>query len=96
MSTTRNVGPRDHCGRMDLSAVWERQELRAIAETRMQRSGYRELHDVACDFFEGVLTLRGSVPSFYLKQVAQSLVLHLDGVQELNNRLEVDSTSRDP
>ncbi|MGO9115872.1 MAG: BON domain-containing protein [Thermoguttaceae bacterium] len=50
------------------------------------------MHDqpfVACEFHEGVLALRGRVPSFYLKQMAQTLIRGLDGVGEINNRLEV-------
>jgi osmotically-inducible protein OsmY len=44
---------------------------------------------VSCDFHEGVLTLRGQVSSFYLKQVAQELIRRLDGAEEINNHLEV-------
>jgi osmotically-inducible protein OsmY len=54
-------------------------------------SGYLELHIVSCDFHEGVLTLRGHVSSFHLKQVAQTLIRDLEGVGEINNRLEVAS-----
>ncbi|NQU36130.1 MAG: BON domain-containing protein [Actinobacteria bacterium] len=36
-----------------------------------------------------VLTLRGQVLSFYLKQVAQELIRRLDGAEEVNNHLEV-------
>ena len=55
----------------------------------MRRSGYSELRRVACDFQDGVLTLRGRVFSYHLKQLAQALVLELKGVRELDNRLEV-------
>lgn len=59
------------------------------AEDLLQHSAYLELRNVSCDFYEGVLTLRGHVPSYYLKQLAQSLLCELDGVLELNNHLEV-------
>ena len=36
-----------------------------------------------------VLTLRGSVPSFYLKQVLQTAVRNLDGVRQVDNRVQV-------
>jgi osmotically-inducible protein OsmY len=36
-----------------------------------------------------VLTLRGQVSSFYLKQVAQTVVRKLPGVEECVNRIEV-------
>ena len=69
--------------------VEQREAIEALVEARMRQSGYYELRKVSCDFHEGVLTLRGCVTSYYLKQLAQSLVFHLDGVEELNNRLEV-------
>jgi hypothetical protein len=74
---------------MKHSVLREREETQAIAQARLRRSGYHELRNVSCIFYEGVLTLRGRVSTWYLKQVAQTLVLHLDGVLELNNRLEV-------
>jgi hypothetical protein len=67
----------------------ERQVAQAEAQSRLRNSGYQELHLVSCDLHEGVLTLRGRVSSFYLKQVAQTLICGLDTVAEVNNRLEV-------
>ena len=67
----------------------EKQAVQADAQSRLRTSGYHELHLVLCEFHEGVLTLRGHVSSFHLKQVAQTLIRKLDGVGEINNRLEV-------
>ena len=67
----------------------ERQAVQAEAHSRLRNSGYHELRLVSCDFHEGVLTLRGQVSSFYLKQVAQELIRRLDGAEEINNHLEV-------
>jgi len=47
--------------------------VQAEAHSRLRNSGYQELRLVSCDFHEGVLTLRGQVSSFFLKQVAQEL-----------------------
>lgn len=38
---------------------------------------------------DGVLTLRGEVQTFYLKQVLQSLVTDIDGVTTIDNRVDV-------
>ncbi len=59
------------------------------AKMRLLRSGFRELHSLSCEFHEGVLTLRGTVSSYYLKQVAQRILRGTTGVIEINNRLEV-------
>jgi osmotically-inducible protein OsmY len=67
----------------------ERPVVQPEAQSRLRNSGYHELYLVSCDFHEGVLTLRGRVSSFYLKQVAQELIRRLDGVGEVNNHLVV-------
>ncbi len=63
--------------------------IQTEAQSRLRKSAYHELRLVSCGFHQGVLSLRGHVSSFYLKQVAQTLVRELDGVREINNRLEV-------
>ena len=60
-----------------------------LAESRLRASSYAELRTVRCDFHEGVLTLRGRVPSFYSTQLAQTLAAHVPGVDEVVNRIEV-------
>lgn len=88
--------PENHGGKRLLQQVEqesgpskERHVVKAQAQARLRNSGYHELHLVSCEFHEGVLTLRGRVSSFYLKQVAQELIRRLDGAEEVNNRLEV-------
>lgn len=79
------------------SMVLARQDaIRKAAEYRLHDSSYAALRLVKCDFHEGVLTLRGEVPSYHQKQVAQSLVQALDEVLEVNNRLEVIPVSGSP
>ena len=63
--------------------------IQQVAANRLRGAGYTHLAQVACVFREGVLILRGRVPSFYLKQLAQSLVQPLDGVEQVDNRIEV-------
>lgn len=49
------------------------------------------LKDVAI-LHEGVtLTLRGRLPSFYLKQLVQEAVRHVPGVQRVRNMIDVVS-----
>jgi hypothetical protein len=62
----------------------------ALALGELQRSPYREVRYIWCEWRDGVLTLRGQVSNFYLKQIAQSLILHrLEGIVTLNNQVEV-------
>ena len=58
-------------------------------EVRLRHSSYFELRSVFCECHEGVLTLQGRVPSYYLKQLAQALLAELPGVAQIDNRVEV-------
>jgi hypothetical protein len=64
-------------------------EIAEVAQAKLRRSAYVELRGVCCDFSGGVLTLRGRVPSYHLKQLAQADVAGVPGVLEVDNRVEV-------
>jgi osmotically-inducible protein OsmY len=64
------------------------------AEDRLRRRGYLALWDVSCDARDGVVRLRGRVPSYYLKQVAQAEAAEVEGVRRVVNRIEVTAPSR--
>ena len=63
--------------------------LQELAEGRLWRNLYLALKNVACDCRDGVLVLRGCLPSYYLKQVAQEVVARLEGVQAIDNQIQV-------
>ena len=70
------------------------QEIAEIAQQVLRQSSYFELRDVACEFSGGILTLRGRVPSYHLKQLAQASVADVPGVVEVHNRVEVVTPGR--
>jgi osmotically-inducible protein OsmY len=57
----------------------------------LRATGYLPLRDLEIFAAEGFVILRGRVPSYYLKQVAQAAVLGLPGVDEVRNELDVIS-----
>jgi CheY-like chemotaxis protein len=57
-------------------------------------TGYGKLRDVAVSAHSRVVVLRGRVPSYYLKQVAQTAVLSLPGIDHVRNDLEVATQER--
>ena len=61
------------------------------AGARLRQAPYAALRQVSCRLRDGVLTLRGRVPSYYLKQTAQALLISLDDVLQINNELDVVS-----
>lgn len=51
--------------------------------------GYRSMRDIDVVVSGGTVILRGRVPSYYVKQVAQAAVRSVRGVYELCNELDV-------
>ena len=61
----------------------------AIAHDLFRGSSFYPLRFLSCSFRDGVLTIGGRLPSFHLKQIAQTIVLGLEGVHTIDNRIEV-------
>lgn len=55
----------------------------------MQQTGYLPLRSVQVVAHEGFVSLKGRVPTYYLKQVAQSTAMSIDGVDALENDITV-------
>lgn len=61
------------------------------ARASLRKSSSIVVRAVSCDYDQGVLVLRGRVPSYYCKQLAQETVAHLPGVTQVANAIEVDA-----
>jgi osmotically-inducible protein OsmY len=66
------------------------------AKTTAEKAKQRILHQphltqqrIWCEFDQGRLFLRGQVPSFYFKQIAQEAVAGMEGVRQIVNEIEV-------
>jgi osmotically-inducible protein OsmY len=66
-----------------------RSSLAQVAEQRLRSSPYLALRSVCCDEQDGALILRGSLPTYYLKQMAQAIVARVEGVEQVTNQIEV-------
>ena len=60
-----------------------------LARQLLTGSPYASLQRLQCDCQGGVLKISGRLPSFYLKQLAQSCVRSVDGVHAIDNQVEV-------
>jgi hypothetical protein len=60
-------------------------DLATRAEGHLRTSIYPELRVIYCDSHEGTLVLRGRVPSYYLKQLAQEAVRSIEGLKSIVN-----------
>jgi hypothetical protein len=63
--------------------------LCAAALGLLRSSGYRPLLRLDCEVRDGQAVLSGAVPTFYLKQLAQALLLRLPDLQGVRNLVEV-------
>jgi hypothetical protein len=59
---------------------------RRLSEDQLYRFYFRE---ITCKSDGGTLTLRGRVPTFYLKQVLQTMLGGLEGVDRIDNQVDV-------
>jgi osmotically-inducible protein OsmY len=59
------------------------------AERRLRESPYYFLKQIRCQFDAGVLTLRGTVPLWQLRQFAEAIVARVEGVRKIENQVEV-------
>lgn len=71
----------------------DRETARAV-RARLQTSGYYYLRALECDCQRGKLVLRGCLPTYYLKQVAQTLASRTPGVESVANEIEIADPER--
>jgi len=74
-----------------VQAVVQECRVTEIVEKRLRESMYLSLRTVNCQFEEGLLTLRGIVPTFYVKQVILSLLedLEPEGIKRIKDEIDV-------
>jgi osmotically-inducible protein OsmY len=58
-------------------------------ERRLRESSYYYLRTISAAHDAGVITLRGRVPTFYLKQTVQAIVEKIEGVERVINLVDV-------
>jgi hypothetical protein len=63
--------------------------IRTLARWALDNSPYQAMSHLDCQVADGAIVLSGVAPSFFLKQLAQELVLRLDCDYRIDNRVEV-------
>jgi hypothetical protein len=80
--------------RIDQAAEVAGEVLKRVKGTLSRSCHFtRHWREISCHFEKGVLTLHGSVPTFYLKQVLQSILKDVPGVTRIDNRVDVVSAA---
>jgi CheY-like chemotaxis protein len=62
------------------------------AGERLRHHRYLPLRRITCEYHDGVLTLWGHLPTYYLKQIAQAAVAGIAGVVRIKNEIKVDGS----
>jgi osmotically-inducible protein OsmY len=65
------------------------QQLHGKIVAALANSGYAALCFIGCDVDHSRVILRGCVPSYHLKQLAQVYAQRVDGVGRIDNQLKV-------
>lgn len=69
------------------------QRLAERVRQALSESGYSMLEAVVVTVHEGAIVLRGTVPSYFMKQIAQEVAKATVRVNVLSNRLTVKSVA---
>jgi len=65
------------------------EEVVKKAQVCLEQSAYSLLRQVSVEYERGVLFLRGRLPNYFHKQLAQEAVRRVDGVTRVVNEIEV-------
>ena len=67
------------------------QSVERAARLRLAKTGYQSLRSIECSFRDGRIILRGEVPLYYYKQLAQESIRNAPHVTQIANHIEVVS-----
>ena len=66
------------------------------ASQALERSPHIASRDLQIESDQGRVVLKGSVSSYYQKQMAQEILRRVDGVETIDNHLEVAWSTSEP
>lgn len=64
-------------------------DVQSRAQASLRACPYREVRNTTCLFHKGVFLLRGDVSSFHMKQIAQTVLMNVEGVKHIVNTIHV-------
>ncbi|MFM2094606.1 MAG: hypothetical protein RIS70_1730 [Planctomycetota bacterium] len=65
-----------------------------VAQAIFEHSPHRIFRTLRCSFDDGELVIRGKLPTFYSKQLAQTALMSLKGIHHILNLVEVTDTPK--
>jgi osmotically-inducible protein OsmY len=79
-----------------VSEIGHDRPLRETVYQRLRCSGYSSLSNIKIEVADGVVAVFGVVPSFFLKQMAQTIILKTGQAKAIKNNLQVPHSYFDP
>jgi hypothetical protein len=70
--------------------------LRVAALKLLHSSPFVALRRLQCEVAEAEVVVHGVLPTYYLKQMAQTIILRLDGIRGVKNLIEVRRSDPHP
>ena len=64
-------------------------KISELAKRRLHGNSHQALKNISCTYQDGLLVLQGTLPTYYLKQVAQETLARMEGVERIENRIQV-------
>ncbi len=64
-------------------------DIESEVRESLQSTQHAALRHIECSVHDDTVILRGRVPSYYLKQMAQVKVTCVAGIEQVDNRIEV-------
>jgi osmotically-inducible protein OsmY len=93
ISQSERIAPQTVSGRSDIASD---RALVDLLAARLRKSSYAPLRRVSGELRNGRIVLRGHVPSFYLKQLAQALAAQVCARGRLDNEIVVETLEWPP
>ena len=76
------------------SVLSKNQRITSSLRDRLQQSPYLVIRTIACEFRDGIAILHGTVPTYYTRQIAIAVAHGVDGVRELDDRIQVSDRQK--
>jgi osmotically-inducible protein OsmY len=85
MTMTQMIAPRPFCSTpASAPKSPEAQALHESIQEALSHAGHQEFRSLAFDCDGEAITISGRVPTYYLKQLVQSIALAAPGVRQVN------------
>lgn len=81
--------PKSRAAAVSNSRLFDTREAEAAIQSALSQTGYGELRRLQVECSPDAVTISGRVPTYYLKQLAQSVIQDVPGISRVRNEIHV-------